>query len=273
MRKALLTIATLLLAGCSFVHARLAYDFVALPENNRILYEPGAEDLAKRAAAELAIGSAKVEKRQFMPFKNREAIKVYVFNDKHHYANFSHASVLTRGSSTTDEVYLSDKLRERIDTLPNILTHELSHVHFRQYTGTFTYITNIPGWFLEGLAVSVSSGGGAENVTAAQAEAAIRSAARFEPDDSGRIVGHKTAHNYGLEPHMYYRQASLFVEHLQNTNPRAFEATMVDILKGVSFREAWLQHYGRTISELWQSFEPASGHNTALQRTPESVRP
>lgn len=258
-RRATVIISVLLLTGCSFVYARLMYDFVPLPENNHILYESGAEDLAKLAAAGLAIGINKVEKRQFVPFKNRQTIKVYVFNDRNHYANFSRASILTRGSSTTDEIYLSEKLRERIDTLPNILVHELSHVHIRQYTGTFKYLTNIPGWFLEGMAVSVSSGGGAENVTPAQARAAVRSGARFEADDSGRIIGHKTAHDYGLEPHMYYRQTSLFVEYLQKINPDAFEATLVDIVNGGGFREAWPKHYGRTMSELLRDFQRSIG--------------
>lgn len=259
VRKALIAISIFLLAGCSLVYARLTYEFAALPESNQVFYEAGAQDLAKLAAAELAIGINKVEQLQFMPFKNREAIKVYVFNDKNRYANFSNASALTRGSSTTDELYLSGKLRERINTLPNILVHELSHVHIRQYVGTFRYITNIPGWFLEGLAVSVSSGAGAEDVTEVQAQASIRNADRFVPDDSGRMIGPKTAHNYGLEPQMYYRQASLFVEYLQKTNPRAFEASLVDIVNGARFREVWPKHYGHPISDLWHDFEKSIG--------------
>src|SRR5882672_5268265 len=255
MPKALVAISVFLLAGCSLVYARLTYDFVPLPENDQIFYEDGAQDLAKLAAAELALGIDKVEKLQFMPFKNRGAIRVFVFNDKKRYANFSNTSVLTRGSSTTDEVYLSEKLRERIGTVPNILVHELSHVHIRQYVGTFKYITGIPGWFLEGIAVSVSSGGGAENVTRVQGQVSIRNAVRFVPDDSGSIIGHKTAHNYGLEPQMYYRQASLFVEYLQKANPSAFEGSLVDIVNGASFREVWPKHYGHTISELWRRFE------------------
>jgi hypothetical protein len=135
------------------------------------------------------------------------------------------------------------------------LIHELSHIHIRQYTGTFKYIKDIPGWFLEGLAVSVSSGEGAGDVTAEQAQAAIRGGMRFEPDDSGRIIGPKTAHNYGLEPRMYYRQAGLFVDYLRKVNPQAFEAALVGVINGISFREVWPTYYGRTILELWQSFE------------------
>jgi transcriptional regulator GlxA family with amidase domain len=255
MPAALAAICALLFSGCSFVYARLTYDFMALPENPQVLYEPGAEDLAQRAAAALPAALAAVEERQFAPFKDRRAIRVYAFNDRKRYASFTHASVLSRASSTTDEVYLSERLREKPDTLPSILTHELSHVHLRQYAGTFRYLSDLPGWFLEGLAVSVSSGGGAETVSAAQAQAHMRTAARFEPDESGSILGHKTAHDYGLEPHMYYRQASLFVEYLRDTSPPAFAATLRDILAGERFGEAWRKRYGRTLAELWRGFE------------------
>ncbi|HEX9627955.1 MAG TPA: hypothetical protein VGA00_13535 [Acidiferrobacterales bacterium] len=146
-----------------------------------------------------------------------------------------------------------------MESLPNILIHELSHVHIRQYAGTFKYVKDIPGWFLEGIAVAVSDGGSAETITAEQAQTAISNAARLEPDDSGRIIGHKTARNYGLEPHMYYRQAGLFVEYLNKTNPRGFEAALSDLLNGGSFRKIWPRHYGRSISELWRSYEKSIG--------------
>lgn len=255
MRKAIAAIPVLLLAGCSFMYARLTYDFSPLPENRQILHEPGAEDLAKMVAKNFATSVERVEQKQYAPFKNIGAIRIYVFNDRRRYANYSHASISTRGSSTTNEVYLSEKLRERIDTLPSILVHELSHVHIRQYTGTFEYVKDIPGWFLEGVAVSVSSGGGAENVTAERAQTAMRNRIRFEPDDSGRIIGHRTAHDYDLEPHMYYRQAGLFVEYLNRTSPQGFEAALLGILRGGSFQAAWRKHYDRDISELWRGYE------------------
>src|SRR2546425_8802024 len=137
MRKALIAISIILLVGCSlaygkYVYARLAYDFVVSPENSQILYEPGAEDLAKLSAKYLVASLRTVESQQYILFRDVGAIRIFVFNDRSHYANFSRASVLTRGSSTTNEVYLSEKLREKVDTLASILVHELSHVHVRQ---------------------------------------------------------------------------------------------------------------------------------------------
>lgn len=256
MIRTLITAILLLnLTGCSWAYARFAYEFVPLTNNSQVVYEPGAEDLAKLVDANFAASVSWVQKQQYAPFKDANAIRVYVFNDRTRYANFSHASVLTRASSTTDEVYMSEKLREKIDTLPSILTHELSHVHIRQYTGTFKYITDIPSWFLEGLAVSASLGAGAENVTSEQAKAAIRKGLRFEPDDSGSLFGPKSARSYGLEPHMYYRQASIFVEYLNTTNPQAFEAALQDMLNGNKFGDIWIKHYGQSISDLWHGFK------------------
>jgi hypothetical protein len=264
-RKPVLVVLAVLLAGCSFVYARLTYDFLPLPENTQILYEPGAQELAKLVAHNLAAGIAEIEKQQYVPFKNVKALRIYVFNDRQRYSNFSHASILTRGSSTMNEVYLSERLREKIDTLPSILVHELSHVHVRQYTGTLKYVRDIPGWFSEGLAVAVSSGGGAENVTAAQAQAAIQKAVSFTPDAAGSIFGARTAHNYGLEPHMYYRQASLFVDYLRKSKPESFRTALVDILKGASFRQVWPKYYGLTISELWSSYEKGIEHDKQFE--------
>jgi len=244
----------LVVSGCSYVYARATYDFHPYPGSPQVLYELGAEDLAGLAAGAFGPGIETVEQRQYLPFKDKAAIRVYVFNDRKHYAAFSRTSILTRGSSTTDEVYLSEKLRERPATLPNILVHELSHVHIRRYTGTLRYVSDVPSWFAEGMAVWVSAGGGAENVTPQDALAAIRRGIRFARKESGSLFGAFGESSNGLEPHMYYRQASLFVEYLHQSRPDDFRAAFVGILRGERFRDAWPAHYGRSISDLWADF-------------------
>lgn len=271
MRHFFVILLLLTLTSCSLIYARWSYEFVPLTGNSQILYEPGAEDLVKLVSTHLAASIKTIEKQQYAPFKEITAIKIYVFNDRNRYANFSQASTLTRGSATTHEVYLSEKLRERINTLPNILLHELSHVHIRQYAGTFKYVADLPGWFLEGLAVAVSSGGGAENVTSEQARAALRKGLRFEPDDSGKLFGAKSAHHYGLEPHMYYRQASIFVEYLRESNPQGFKAAIRDLLHGMRFRDVWKKHYGHNIGDLWRGFY-ISAISSQEERTMASSR-
>ncbi len=244
----------LLVAYGYVVYPRIAYDFVGLDGTNNIFYEPGAEDLTQLVADNLSSSLEKVAQEQVVPFKDLDAIKVYVFNDIERYARFSHASNLTRGSSTTDEVYISAKLRDRIDTLPGILIHELSHVHIRQYTGTWRYIRDIPGWFLEGVGVLTSAGAGAESVSSQEAVQYLKTNPAFLLHDSGGIYRHKYAHDYGLEPHLYYRLASLYVGYLRQSNPQGFAAAFNDMLQQSSYSEAWAKHYGKSNAVLWQEF-------------------
>ena len=250
-----LAIVIVLLATVGYlIYPRIAYDFMVYDGSNHIFYEPGAEDLAHLVAIKLPSSLEKVQHLQFVPFKDPEAIKVYVFNDIDRYARFSQASKLTRGSSTTDEVYMSAKLRDKIDTLPGILVHELSHVQIRQYTGTWRYIRDIPGWFLEGMGVLTSSGAGAETVSDQQALQYLKENGVFKLEANGGTFRHKYAHDYGLKPHMYYRLASLYVKYLRESNPEAFEVAFKDMLQGSSFRDAWTKRYGKSDAELWQEF-------------------
>ncbi len=245
----------LIVSGIGYLaYPRVAYKFVAFDDAQQIMYEPGAEDLARLVAENMTSSLEKVRQAQYVPFNNPAAIKVYVFNDVDRYARFSRASSKTRGSSTTDEIYLSARLRDKIETLPGILTHELSHVHIRQYTGTWKYIKDIPGWFLEGMAVLVSSGAGAESVTAEEALQKLKTASSIVFEDRGRIIGHKTAHDYQLKPHMYYRLASLYVQYLHDVDPKAFEATYTQMLQQSSLHDAWSKHYAKPNIELWSTF-------------------
>ena len=250
-----LSIILILLAIVGYeVYPRVAYDFVALDGPYNIFYEPGAEDLTQLVADNLSSSLKKVAQEQVVSFKDLDAIKVYVFNDIDRYARFSHASNLTRGSSTTDEVYISAKLRDKIDTLPGILIHELSHVHIRQYTGTWRYIRDIPGWFLEGIGVLTSAGAGAESVSSQEAIQYLKNNPAFLLQDRGGIYRHKYAHDYGLKPHMYYRLASLYVAYLRQSNPQGFAAACNDMLQQSSYGEAWARHYGKSNAVLWQEF-------------------
>jgi len=76
-----------------------------------------------------------------------------------------------RGAVFAGHVFLSPRC-QRSNTTAAILTHELSHLHFRQILGS-AYVTGLPGWFQEGLAVFVSDGGGAEPVSRRDAVAAL----------------------------------------------------------------------------------------------------
>ena len=101
------------------------------------------------------------------------------------------------------------------ERIPTLTTHELSHLHLIQQIGATKYVRNIPSWFAKGLAVFVSNGGGAENVSEKDAARAILNGACFHPDSTGNILFPKTASSYHLKPHMFYRQSSMFVQYIK----------------------------------------------------------
>ena len=236
MNKFVFIILVLFLQGCSS-YARLTYEFKQIEETPEIYYDSEAEDLASKISIMVPTSFAIVTKQQYIDFKDVKNLKIYVFSTKERYSNFSGTTPKARGSATTNEIYISPKIRERIETLDKILTHELSHVHLRQYIGTWRYWTDVPGWFHEGLAVEVSGGGGAEKVTSEQAIAAIKSGNYFKPREKSGLLGHKYASDYGLKPQMYYRQSNLFVHYLIIQNPDAFKNVYLALIKGAEFKD------------------------------------
>lgn len=187
-------------------------------------------------------------------FTSINELRIFVFSDKARYANYSGSSPKARGSATTNEIYISPIIADRRETLSSIVIHELSHVHIRQYIGSWRYWTEVPGWFLEGLAVDVSGGGGAESVSDAEAIKSIQAGISFTPREKSSILGHKFAHDYGLNPHLYYRQSSLFVRYLKKSNPGAFKKSYLSLIRGKLFSEIWLENYGKKIPDLWLDY-------------------
>ena len=253
MTKLVVIISVLLVQGCSS-YARMTYEFNKIDNIPSIYYDSDAEDIALKISISLPASIAIVTKQQYIDFKDIENLEVYVFSTKERYSNFSGSTPKARGSATTNEIYISPIIRKRIETLDQILTHEFSHVHLRQYIGTWRYWTEVPGWFHEGLAVEVSGGGGAEKVTNEQAIAAIKLGNHFKPREESSLFGHKYANDYGLKPQMYYRQSYLFVHYLINQNPDAFKSAYLALTKGAAFKDIWVLNYGKSIHELWQEF-------------------
>lgn len=139
-------------------------------------------------------------------------------------------------------------------TTKAILTHELSHLHLQQQLGVYHYNANIPAWFQEGLAVLVSNGGGAENVSEAETMKAILEGKHFTPEAEGSFWLHKSERSYGLEAHMFYRQASLFVGYLKKFSEIHFGLFMLAIEDGGDFDKSFRSVYGMSIDEAWQDF-------------------
>ncbi len=255
---ALLLFVMMSVSGCGFVKTGLASlkstsDFRPLTADSRVLAEPGAEGLAKSVAEYLPEAIATVEKAQYRPFA--KPVAVYVCRSEESFASHTGLPKEVRGALTT-KVFLSGRLMrpELRGTAKAILTHELSHLHLQQRLGVYSYNAKLPAWFQEGLAVLVSGGEGAETVSDDDAARAILKGVRFTPETKGSFFFHKSAKSYGLEPHMFYRQASLFVRYLRDLSDIRFGLFVLAIEDGKDFEKAFRSVYDMSINEAWEDF-------------------
>lgn len=192
-----------------------------------------------------------VERAHGRPFAS--SVRIYVCATQQSYNDRTGAPKKgrARGAVFADCVFLSPRTFET-QTCRGILTHELSHLHFRQILGT-AYTSEIPGWFQEGLAVFVSSGGGAEPVSEDQSRASIVAGISIHPEDVGSNYP-RMASDHGLRHHMFYRQSAMFVGYLADSRPDAFKRLLTQLLDGVSFKDAFENAYDQRVSTAWGMF-------------------
>ncbi len=245
-------------SGCSLFRTGYASltstsDFHPIERDSRVLAEPGAEDLARQAAGFLPEAVSAVEKWQYRDFV--KPVEIFVCASEDSFARHTGLSRQVRGALVT-KLFLSGRLKDPQfnGSTKAILTHELSHLHIQQQLGVYHYNANLPAWFQEGLAVLVSGGGGAENVSEADAVKTILAGRHFKPEAKGSFWFHKSARSYGLEPHMFYCQASLFVKHLRDLSEIRFGLFMLSIEDGGDFGRSFKRLYGASIEETWQDF-------------------
>jgi hypothetical protein len=233
----------------------------ALPGTPSVHYEPGAIDQARRVASILPVALSRVSAVQGRPFAHPVIVGVYSSPEAFAGANGVGISGIA-GATFMGRVTLSPSLFSRHPSrLEGILTHELSHAHLAGWMGTLAMI-RLPNWFKEGLAVMVSDGGGAEDVSDADARRAIRRGDRIAIDDTGSLfrltaVEFETAPKTSRDPkrvELAYRQAGLFVSYLRATNAAAFNRMMQDIEEERPFKDAVAAAYGANLSVLWSRF-------------------
>jgi len=244
------------LSSCNVLRAVVASsksktDFYACTTDDRIVCEPGSESLARTVAPYLPDAIETIARAQYSPFP--KPIVIYTYATRDSYSAHTAQSVESAGSVVIETLNLSPKLLGQPERLRRILTHELSHLHLQQPIGV-SAAGRIPSWFHEGLAVLVSNGGGAESISSEQALEAIRQGKHFTPEPSRSWFSQKNAADYGLDAHMYYRQAALFVGFLRSENPSAFENMMKAIAIKTKFVDAIQSAYGKPLEELWSTF-------------------
>lgn len=251
-----LMLACLALGGCTLARAGIAAlhstsHFRKLEADNRVLYEPGAEALARQAAAHLPEALAAVEREQYRPFA--EPIEVYVCTNEESFYTHTGTDRRVRGAVTT-KLFLSGGLNKEPERTARILTHELSHLHLLQRLGQWDYVSDLPPWFTEGLAVIVSGGGGAEKASEAEAIRAILAGKHFTPGKRGGFLFRKYGYAFGLEPPMFYRQSGMFVAFLRQLDPEGFRRFVLALEGGGKFAPSFRNSFGMEIDAAWKRF-------------------
>jgi hypothetical protein len=254
---ALLLLLLTTLPGCGLVRAGVAAlrstdGFKPIESDKRVLAEPGAEELARQVAGYLSEAIAIVEREQFRDFT--KPVQVYVCASEESFVRSTGASKNASGVVTT-KLFFSKRLAGfPPDQIRARVIHELSHLHLEQQLGAYGFDTHIPAWFQEGLAVVVSQGGGAEQVSDGEAVRALLKGSRFVPESKGSFFFKKSAKSYGLEPHLFYKQASLFVEYLKNLSVMQFGLFLLALEDGRDFEKSFRSVYGMAIDEAWGDF-------------------
>jgi hypothetical protein len=120
-------------------------------------------------------------------------------------------------------------------------------------------VLRLPNWFKEGLAVMVSGGGGAEEISESQAREAIRRGDHIAIESAGSLFNLAAVKfqrsletpNNSFRTQMAYRQAGLFVTFLHDTSPVGFARMMDAVLDGVPFAEAVTTAFETDLTTLW----------------------
>lgn len=247
-------IVLLLVAGCSFIRHSIAAlestdHFIPNKNDNRVLFEPGAEEFANKIVSFLPYAIKQVEEKQYSHFAG--PIQVFVCASrksfKRYYGADVRAGVLTK-------LFLSPRVFEHGDEIgKKYLTHELSHLHLQQKLGLFK-MSKLPMWFKEGLATYVSNGGGANLISEKQAIASIRAGKRFVPNKADGLIFKKTPSDFGLEPHMFYRQSMMFISYLVTIDPLGFQELLLSVESGDRLSDAFQATYKKNLEALWSDF-------------------
>jgi hypothetical protein len=237
----------------------------ALTANSRVHYQPGAEVFAREVAMLLSDAMARVEAVHGRRFAHPVIVGVYATPEAYAAAN-GLGSVVPVGVTIFGRVNLSPKLFwPQHQRLRAILTHELSHAHLQGWIGGYAYLY-LPPWFKEGLAVMVSSGGGAELVSEDEARAAIQRGEVIVIGDAGSL-SNPTDVRLEREPEhrppwypvvLAYREAGMFVNYLRESDEPAFDRMMNAILEDRPFTEAVTVGYHDGVRSLWQRFIESS---------------
>lgn len=236
----------------------------ALAADARIHFEPAAEICADSVAAALPGAMRVVEAAQGRPFAQPPLIGVYASFDSYAEAN-GLGDPMIAAVTFLGRVLLSPTLcaAERPRMIP-VLVHELSHLHLFGWRGLTA--SRPPSWFVEGLAVMVSGGAGAEDMSEEEARARLReghalvmlergvwsdfSSIAFSKAHSGAFAKYDRAYRQRLG----FRQAAMFVAWLESRDGAAFRELLLRLEDREDFPGAFEAAYGMDLPTLLRRY-------------------
>lgn len=230
--------------------------FIKHPDNDIVLFEPGAEEYADKIAAYLPVAIKRAEQVHGLPFA--QDFKIYVcctqksFNE--YTAITSPSPFPIRGTALLGDVLIAPSAFNfmGLNTYKETITHELSHLHFRQRLGFFKGRKH-PVWFSEGFADYVAGSGG-EGIEDNDAINFILSGKHFIPEEEGEIFGSFLSALNGLSGPMFHKQAKMFVTYIINSDSLKFNLFLRKIQGGESFSETFNNVMGLKIQDEWFHF-------------------
>jgi len=222
--------------------------FKVSAQDSRVLYEEGAQTFASLVASELDAAVQAVESGQDQAFS--KPIAIYICASKESFVGYCVNSKAS-GCVSNARLFLAPSSFEKDSS---VLTHELSHLHMAMRLDSLFWYLKAPVWFHEGLAVYVSKGEGTGDVNTAEASASIVSGETFVPNTSVNILFRKYASTYNLEPHMFYRQAGMFVEFMHDIDEEKFKTFILAVEDGKAFETAFTDAFQQPIDKLWDEF-------------------
>lgn len=268
LHRIFLLIIPLMLSGCAGLVSdpralQPMLDFTPLAEDARVWVEPGAEEYGLRVSQLLDDAIAKVEAAHYMTFLRTP--RVYVCGTDSCFKRHVFTPRLSAAVIPDNRLILSPNLDGRESwRLESLLVHELAHLHLGQRVGHYHY--NIPVWFHEGWASLTADGGGAEFATDKEALEASMSGKRIDPASRDVPENRHRAGAFGLNIHLFYRQAMLLVAQLKQRNPDDFRKLVLALQDNQDFEIAFWNIYGtgpdRILAGALQHL-PETGDNRA----------
>ena len=228
--------------------------FIKHPGNDKVLYEPGAENYADSIASYLPKAIERVEQVHVLPFA--DSFNIYVCKTQKSFNEFAanNSPYPIRGTAMLGDVFIAPSAFNfmGIDTHKETLTHELSHLHFRQRLGFFD-VKLLPVWFSEGFADYVAGSGG-EGIDEGDTIYFILSGKHFIPEEEGSIFGSVAGALNGLSGPMFHQQAKMFVTYIIESDSLKFNLFLLEIQEGTTFSETFNKIMETSIQDKWKGF-------------------